>query len=158
MPIAASLVYLAGENYMHAKLGITCQPKPFQLLSRVPFLFDSGAVPPELFFDPPASACLLRGEVALMYAVLEDAVQCFREQFISDGHHARRLGREAEQWLFSEDQQWPFSFVNICAVLGLDTEYIRLGLLQWYQRPPTRSRKERWRAVTSGRRPLRSAA
>jgi hypothetical protein len=143
---------------MHARLGITCQPKPYPLLTRGPFLFDSGAVPPELFFNPPASMSSSRGEVALMYAVLEDAVQCFREQFVSEGHHAQRLGREAEQWLFSEDQQWPFSFANICAVLGLDAEYIRLGLLRWYQRPPTRSRKERWRAVTSGRRPLRSAA
>jgi hypothetical protein len=143
---------------MHARLGITCQPKAVQLFARTPFFFDSGAVAPELFFDPPASMCSLRGEAALMYAVLEDAVRCFREQFISEGPHAKRLGREAEEWLFSEDQQWPFSFINICAVLGLDAACIRQGLLRWQQRPPTESRKNRWRAVVSGRRPLSSAA
>ena len=143
---------------MYARLGITCQPQPFQLLTRAPFLCDSGAVHPDIFFGPPVSACSLRGEFALMYAVLEDALRCFRDQFVSEGRHAQRLGREAEEWFFSEDHHWPFSFVNICAVLGLDPEYIRLGLERWRQRPPTRLRKERWRAVASGRRPLRSAA
>ncbi len=143
---------------MYARLGITCQPKPFQLLTRSPFLFDSGAVHPDIFFGPPVSACSLRGEFALMYAVLEDAIRCFRDQFVSEGRHAQRLGREAEEWFFNEDQRWPFSFVNICAVLGLDPAYIRLGIERWRQRPPTRLPKERWRAVASGRRPLRSAA
>jgi len=147
-----------GEDPMHARLGVTCQPKAVQLFSHVPFFFDSGAVAPELFFNSPASVCTLRGEAALMYAVLEDAVRCFREQFISRGQQARRLGREAEEWLFSEDQHWPFSFVNICAVLGLDVTYVRQGLLRWHQRPPKEARKTRWRAVVSGRRPLRSAA
>ena len=27
--------------------------------------------------------------------------------------------RETEQWFFRDDYQWPFSFVNICSVLGL---------------------------------------
>jgi len=143
---------------MHARLGITCQPKSVQLFTRPLFFFDSGAVAPELFFNPPVSLCSLRGEAALMYAVLEDAVRCFREQFVSGGQQAKRLGREAEEWLFNEDQQWPFSFINICAVLGLDSAYIRQGLLRWHQRPPTVSRKNRWRAVVSGRRPLSSAA
>ncbi len=143
---------------MYARLGITCQPKSFQLFTRVPFLFDSGVVSPDLFFSPPTSVCSLRGEVALMYAVLEDAVRCFQEQFVSGGQHAKRLGREAAAWFFSEDQQWPFSFLNICAVLGLDPEYIRQGLRRWSQRPPMQSRKNRWRAVVSGRRPLSSAA
>jgi hypothetical protein len=143
---------------MYARLGITCQPKLSQLLIRAPFLFDSGAVSPDLFFNSPISVCASRGEVALMYAVLEDAVRCFQEQFVSGGQHAKRLGREAEAWFFSEDYKWPFSFVNICAVLGLDTEYIRQGLLRWRQRPPVQSRKNRWRAVVSGRRPLSSAA
>jgi hypothetical protein len=143
---------------MHARLGITCQPKSSQLLMRAPFLLDSGAVSPDLFFNSPAGVYSLRGEVALMYAVLEDAVRCFQEQFTAGGPHAKRLGREAEAWFFSEDQQWPFSFVNICAVLGLDTEYIRQGLLRWGQHPPLQSRKNRWRAVVSGRRPLSSAA
>jgi hypothetical protein len=143
---------------MYARLHITCQPRPFQLFTRAPFLYDSGAITPELFFDGPANKCTLRGEFALMYAVLEDAFRCFQEQFVSGRQHTQRLAREAEEWFFSEDPHWPFSFVNICAVLGLDPGYIRSGLRRWRQHPPKQLRKERWRAVVSGRRPLRGAA
>ena len=143
---------------MYAGLNVTCQPKLFQLATRPLFLYDAGAVLPELFFSPPANASPLRGEVALMYAVLEDAVRCFREQFISSGQRTQRLAKEAEEWFFSEDHHWPFSFVNICAVLGLDPSYIRLGLQRWRQRPPRQVRRERWRVVVSKRRSMKNAA
>ena len=143
---------------MHARLHITCQPRPFQLFTRAPFLYDPGATVPQLFFGSPTSACSLRGEFALMYAVLEDAFRCFQEQFVSGRQHTQRLAQEAEEWFFSEDRHWPFSFVNICAVLGLDPGYIRLGLKRWLQHPPKQIRRERWRAVVSGRKPLRGAA
>ncbi len=143
---------------MHTKLHITCQPRPFQLFTRVPFLYDSGAVLPELFFNTPSRIYALRGEFALMYAVLEDAFRCFQEQFISGRQHTQRLAKEAEEWFFSEDHRWPFSFVNICSVLGLDPGYIRLGLLHWRQQPPSQLRKERWRTVVSKRRSIKGAA
>lgn len=63
-----------------------------------------------------------------MCAVLEDAVDCFQKQFGRANRRAKHLGREAEQWLFSEDPNWPFSFLSICSVLGLCPEYIRQGL------------------------------
>ena len=30
--------------------------------------------------------------------------------------------------MLSDDTSWPFSFVSICAVLGLEPEYLRRGL------------------------------
>jgi hypothetical protein len=70
-----------------------------------------------------------------MRAVLDDAIDCFQKQFVAGGVRAQRLAKEAEAWLFSDDDHWPFSFVNICAALGLDPAYIRRELTRWCQRP-----------------------
>ena len=92
-----------------------------------------------------------------MRAVLEDAIGCFQKQMVSSGRRTQRLAREAEEWFFTDDHHWPFSFVNICAVLGLDPEYIRMGLKRWCQRPPTGPQKKR-RRVGTARQPLKIAA
>jgi hypothetical protein len=36
--------------------------------------------------------------------------------------------REAEAWFFSDDSRWLFSFVPVCAALGLEAGYIRKKL------------------------------
>src|SRR4051812_18705519 len=90
---------------------------------------------PAQFHPPAATPAHGRPEAALMRAVLEDAVQCICEGWLSQHRAKRRLGREALEWLFSEDGQWPFSFVNICTLLGLEPEYLRRGLRHWVQQP-----------------------
>lgn len=105
-----------------------------------PFLYDLGAatqmlppaaVLPEQFYSAPVNVHAARGEVALMRAVLEDAIECFQKQALKSGRRAQRLAREAEEWLFKDDESWPFSFLNVCNVLGIDPAYIRRGLKQW---------------------------
>jgi hypothetical protein len=98
------------------------------------FLFTPSAVLPAQFF-PPADG-RAKGEVALMRAVLEDAVNCFSRRLVVQDRRTRRLAQEAEEWLFADDEHWPFSFVNICAVLGVNPEYLRRGLNQWRQQRP----------------------
>lgn len=70
----------------------------------------------------------INGDIALRRAILYDAVCCFQQQFVATSHQPHRLAKEAEQWLFSDDTQWPFSCVNICTVLGLDPAYLRRQL------------------------------
>lgn len=89
------------------------------------------AVLPEQYY-PATGISAMRGEIALMRAVLEDAISCF-QQFATSKEDARRLGQEAEEWIFTDDPHWLFSFLNICAVLELDPEYLRAGLLRWRQ-------------------------
>jgi hypothetical protein len=86
------------------------------------------SVPPEQFYDPSTSLASRRPEAELMRAILEDALVCFQRGLIRQGRRVQRLAREAEEWLFSDDTSWPFSFVSICAVLGLEPQYIRRGL------------------------------
>jgi hypothetical protein len=87
-----------------------------------------------------------------MQAVLADAVACLHPPVGTPSAHARRLAHEAQQWFLAEDDRWPFSFVNICAVLRLDPEYLRRGLRGWQQAPRTRppARRLPWRAVYRG--------
>ena len=121
-------------------------------------LLPPAAVLPEQFYSPPANSDKAHGEVALMRAVLEDALNCFQKQSASSGRRAQRLAKEAEEWLFTDDYHWPFSFVNICAVLGLDAEYVRRGLERWRQTSFARPEKGRQRGVPSEHRPFRIAA
>ncbi len=82
---------------------------------------------PEQFFTVHQRESL-RGEQALMRAIIEDAIECFQEGTFKKGRRVEHLAKEAEKWLFSNEERWPFSFVNICRFLDLEPEYIRRGL------------------------------
>ena len=99
-----------------------------------------GAALAEEVFSVRSSVASRQPEAALMCAVLEDAVQCFQKQFVSASRHARRLGREAEAWLFSDNSQSAFSFLSICTALDLGPQYIRRGLKGWSERVPHQNR------------------
>ncbi|MGE0827284.1 MAG: hypothetical protein AB7P18_34825 [Candidatus Binatia bacterium] len=112
-------------------------------------LLPPAAVLPEQFHGSSARRDSERGELALMRAVLEDAVHCFQK---IQGARTDRPARDAEKWIFSEDTQWPFSFVNICTALGLSPEYVRLGLTRWRQDPPVHPARRPRREARGSRR------
>ena len=70
-------------------------------------------------------------EKRLLLAVLEEAVVTFQRYVTDTGRRGRRLFREAEEWVGSEQGDWPCSFHNICDSLGLDPAYLRRGLERW---------------------------
>ena len=83
--------------------------------------------PAQLFGNPGPDASLVP-EKRLLLAVLEEAVVTFQRYATDQGRRGRRLFREAEEWVGSEELCWPCSFRNICDVLGLDPCYLREGL------------------------------
>jgi hypothetical protein len=89
-----------------------------------------GSVLPEQFFDSRIKLATVCPETALMYAVLEDAFLCFHKQFEAEQRFSQRA-REAEDWFFSDDSRWLFSFVSVCDALGLEPRYIRQKLKHW---------------------------
>ena len=103
------------------------------------------AVIPAQFFSLPH--CSDTGVAALMYAMLDDALQCFTKQFVESGRHDQCLAKEAEQWLFSNDDRWPFSFINVCLVLRIDPGYVRLQLRQLRQYPPIQCKRKKQHVV-----------
>jgi hypothetical protein len=102
----------------------------------------NASVLPEQFFNPQISFFAGRPVAALLRAVLEDALTCFQSQFMTEGHRVQREAQEAEQWFLSEDSHWPFSFVSVCAVLGLEPEAIRQRLKRWSHSHPTMPQKK----------------
>ena len=110
------------------------------------------SVPPEQFYGPRPSLASGRPEAELMRAVLADALGCFQKGFVRQGRRVQRLAREAEEWLFSDDARWPFSFVSICAALGLEPTYLRRGLQRWRQGQPNAEVKKPPRVVSVPRR------
>jgi hypothetical protein len=70
-------------------------------------------------------------EERLMFAVLSDAVECFQRYLGAKGRRCQRLFNEAEAWIKSQDARCPYSFENICEVLNINPEYLRVGLMRW---------------------------
>lgn len=89
------------------------------------------AVMPEQFYGSSFTPQTERPEISLMRAVLEEALKCFQYQFYPYSTKTQRLAREAELWFFSDDTDWPFTFVNICEALHFEPTYIRRGLRDW---------------------------
>jgi hypothetical protein len=92
----------------------------------------------DAFIDGCLAACrnrlMVEPEKKLMLATLEDAVDCFRGNVLSESAEGKRLFEEAEEWLFDADSGWLFSSSNVCAFLGVDAESLRSALLTWKQR------------------------
>jgi|SRR5215470_2886088 len=69
------------------------------------------------------------GPRGLMLAVLEDAVRCIEKARRRRTFYTRRRAAEAEAWVRCNRRDWPFSFVNVCEVLGFDADALRARLL-----------------------------
>ena len=102
-------------------------------------LFSDGAVMPEQFYHPRRCLNLNSGVAELMLAVLGDALNCLQKQTKMNQLSVQRAAQEAEEWLWTDDLHWPFSFLNICLALGLDSHGIRLRMGGWKKRIPYRS-------------------
>jgi hypothetical protein len=61
----------------------------------------------------------------LMLAVLNEALQTYATGLTSRSVARRSDACQVESWTASDSTEWPFSFVNVCTVLGVDPDYIR---------------------------------
>ena len=85
------------------------------------------------YFDEGHGTSDQQPEKSLMLAVLLDAVECFQKYALLQDNYARRVFKDTEDWILADDQEWLFSFINICDALGIDSHYLRKGLLDWKQ-------------------------
>jgi hypothetical protein len=92
------------------------------------------------FAELRARATLDR-ERLLLYAVLEDALVCYRQYARARLPRTRQLHEEARQWVASEDRGSLFAFQSICDALDIDADAIRSRLRAWEASlPPPRRR------------------
>jgi hypothetical protein len=73
-------------------------------------------------------------EMRLIAAVLEDAIGCYLKYYSAQSRRGKRIRNEAEEWIFSREDDWLFSFENICELLKIDPDYIR-RILRHITRP-----------------------
>jgi hypothetical protein len=95
------------------------------------WLFRPDTVLPAQFFETLKRKTIFEPEKRLMLAILEDAIRCFQGNLLARNLRSQRVFEEAEEWFLGADGDWIFSFDNICDALGLNSAYLRQGLLRW---------------------------
>jgi hypothetical protein len=80
-------------------------------------------------FFPRAAA--LAPERRLMMAVLARSLLDLQSNAGTGTRRARRHLAEVEAWFASDDDVWPFSFVNLCHALDLDPSSVRSRHVRW---------------------------
>jgi hypothetical protein len=96
-------------------------------------LFEPDTLLPAQYFAAFTREGGIVRERRLMLAVLQDAVECYQKYALARDPRGTMLFENACEWIDSGEREWPFSYVNICEVLGLNPEYIRGGLSKWRQ-------------------------
>ena len=85
-------------------------------------------------------------EKPLAKGVLRQAAKDLRLYYGAQDRVGRAIYMDAYTWVLSGDTSWPYSFVNVCQVLGLSFEITRTELLvnaksHWYSRSLRTTRK-----------------
>jgi hypothetical protein len=107
-------------------------------------LFASDAFLPSQYRDARRQASPYAAEKDLVLAVLLEAIEClqYRAPALAGNHgsaYRQALHDEALQWITSDwDDDWAFSFTNVCDALSLDADVIRARLLAGPVRSSTR--------------------
>ena len=109
----------------------TTNETSFTSEDKIASIFQPDTLVSEQYFDNLRRKTRLEPEASLMLAVLEDGIDCYQENFIPRNAAQRRLFDETKEWITSRDDDWIFSFENLCEVLGLNAAYLRQGLLRW---------------------------
>ena len=105
--------------------------------------FTSDAALGDRYFATFRRSEYLEPEKALLLALLEDAIHCYRKFATARNRAGQQQFREAEAWLMGGGDDWVFAFENVCALLGLDPEYVRRGLRQAAAQPAAENRPHR---------------
>jgi hypothetical protein len=84
---------------------------------------------PAQFHDIWHKTRAITPERALALAVLWEAVLDLDKYRFATRRRQQRLYWEAYEWVTSDDRSWPYSFANLCDMVGLTVEPVRKQLL-----------------------------
>jgi len=94
-------------------------------------LFQPDTLLPAEYLETTCRKAHLEPEKKLMLAVLKDAIDCFQDNALAQGGKKKKRFGEAEEWILADNNDWLFSFENICEALGFNPQYVRQGLMRW---------------------------
>ena len=92
-------------------------------------LFEPETILPSQFF-PKVQVGLDGGERKLMAAILSDGIETYISQSTARVKN-EKTRIDAIEWVDTKDQTYVFSFDMVCESLGLNADYIRLGLQRY---------------------------
>lgn len=95
-------------------------------------LFEPDVVLPSQFMVPDEKG-LAGGERRLMAAILSDGIEAYIAQCTSATFERRRGKVDACEWVDTVDYSYVFSFDNVCECLGINPEYLRIGLTRYVE-------------------------
>jgi hypothetical protein len=96
---------------------------------------------PEQYFQTWKRSEHLEPEKALLLAILEDTIRDYQKYKSARDKFGRERFQEAEAWIIAKENDWIFSFENVCELLGLDPSYLRRELTA--QRPIAEADKKK---------------
>lgn len=111
-----------------------------QAEDRLNDLFEPDILLPIQYFATLKRKRFSCGEHRLLVAIIQDAVECFQKHVHARDSKRRQLYVDAEAWISTDDDRGTFSFNNICELLGLNSDYLRQGLLDWRDKERARRR------------------
>jgi hypothetical protein len=97
-------------------------------------LVGSDALLPSQLYGTRRGSAVMEPLKHLMMAILVDAIRCYRRNIAARTLPKRREFREAQNWLFKDRNDGPFSFDTVCYVLGTDPDLLRQRLSHQYAR------------------------
>jgi hypothetical protein len=122
------------------------EPSSFKMDEKITSLFEPDTLVSAQYFQNFRRKAWLEPEKRLILAMLEDAVTCFQIYLTARSGKGKRLFNEAEEWIMMTDDDWIFSFVNVCETLGFSPEYVRQGMRRWKQKKlANKTPAESWR-------------
>lgn len=94
-------------------------------------LFEPDTLVKAQYYDTHRRTTPLEPELALLFAILSEALQTFQKYASASSKKGQKLFRAAEAWIWDEESDYIASFKSICRLNGLDPVYVRRGLVQW---------------------------
>lgn len=85
---------------------------------------------PAQFYEMWSGTADRSAEFKLALAVLEQALEDLAKHRHARDNERRRLYRQAENWVLSNDRRWPYSFTNVCEILNVPSARIRTNILE----------------------------
>ena len=73
----------------------------------------------------------------LMWGMLVDAAEALVLGADDPWRDDEVVAREIRDWVLADDPEWPFSFVNACAAVGIDVSRLRTELGTWLDAGPS---------------------
>ena len=99
--------------------------------------FEPDTLLPVQYYELMRRRNILEGERKLMFAVLEDAIDCYLKNMNAKGRRRRILFYEVQNWMNARNRAGLFSYETLCETLEVDPNGLRAALerrFRHYQR------------------------